>query len=408
MDFTKAFATAGFVATKPLKEKVRKKRLSELDCEIPAEIEAFYEQCDGGSVEELSCRAYPLAQAVGLVGMYDFHAGFRFLPFFVAQENESDPVMVGLEPPLSGYVFQLCHDLRSRMLAPSISSFLRSLPSQPEDEFFCIEESTFVYPKALSESEQETVEGLIARSMTELEVEYEPQLLVELALSMLTDEACIDLLRDLDHPDHNARHEIADRLKQIGTPAAEQILGKAEDELKAFVGQAIEVLKEHGFDATTTSGTDLRVRETKEMGLNVPAFFDRRNDADCWEYLVERVRYLSDRRDERPGTEEPADAIAALEKYPLPDQLADTVAETRLGPPDDTATDEQLDAIQWWAMFITPLLAHPVLRSTVRALMESERLVMQGVDIEEAIDRGAEHPDLTEDEPLFPPEEEPE
>lgn len=408
MNLIEACRAAGFDAAKPLTEKKREQLFSQVDCEIPAEVQSFYEHCDGGSVAALSSRFYPLAEAVDLVPSYDFHADFAFLPLFVAENNQSDPCMVGLEPPLSGYVFQICHDGQSRVVAPSISSFLQALASQPDNEFFQIEESTWVYPKALSEAEEETVERLITRSLLDLEIDYEPALLVELALSMLTDEACIARVKDLDHPDHNARFEITDRLKQIGTPAAEETLAKAEDELKAFVEQAIEVLKEHGFDARTTSGTDIRVSDTREMGLNVPSFLDRRNDADCWEYLVERVRHLSDRHDERPGTEDPADAIAALEEHHLPDQLADTVAETRFGPPDGTATDAQLDAIQWWAMFIVPLLGHPVLRSTVRALMESERLVMEGVDIEEAIDRSAEHADLAEDEPLFPPEEDPE
>ena len=266
MDFKEAFEAGGFVATEPTTEKARQQHFSYLECEVPAEIRAFYEHCNGGSVDALSCRAYPLAQAATLVGTYDFHAEFRFLPFFVADDNASDPAMVGLEPPLTGYVFQICHDDRSRMLAPSIPSFLQSLASQPEVEFFHIEESTFVYPRALSESEQETVDALIARSMTELEEEYEAQLLVELALSMLTDEACIDLLRGLNHPDSNARFVIKDRLQEIGTPAAEEILAKADDELKAFVARAIDVLKKEGFDAATASGTDLRVAG---KGLNV-------------------------------------------------------------------------------------------------------------------------------------------
>lgn len=335
MDFTGAFEAAGFQAAKPSKEKVRRRHFSHLGCEIPAEVEAFYEHCDGGTVDALSCRAYPLSQAVGLVGTYDFHAELRFLPFFVADENASDPAMVGLEPPLSGYVFQICHDDRSRMLAPSILSFLESLPSQPDGEFFCLEEATLVYPKALSESEQATVDALIARSMTELEDEYEAELLVELALSMLTDEACIELLAELRHPDHNARFVIKDRLEEIGTPAAQELLAKADDELKAFVSQAIEVLADEGITAVTQRGTDLRVSGETDTPLNVAAFFDDRADDGFWEHFVERVRRILERQRTQEADPAPPQTAGESAGSDLP-RSAQEVAEV-LGLDEDTA-----------------------------------------------------------------------
>jgi formylglycine-generating enzyme required for sulfatase activity len=187
MDLTKAFQAAGLRARKPLAAKTRQQLFSRLGGPIPPEVEAFYEQCNGGRIAALACRFYPLSEAVETAGYYDFKTSLRILPFFVSEENESDPCVVGLEPPLTGYVFLLCHDGDSRVLAPSLSSFLESLASQEADEHFRLEDAMFVYPKALSQAERKTVEDLLARSRMDLEVYDERGLLVELARSMPAD-----------------------------------------------------------------------------------------------------------------------------------------------------------------------------------------------------------------------------
>jgi len=187
MDSSKAFEAAGLRARKPLAAKTRQQLLSRLGCPVPPEVEAFYEQCNGGRIPALGCRFYPLSEALESSGYYDFKLSLRILPVFVSEENESDPCVVGLESPLTGYVFQLCHDAPSRVLAPSLSSFLKSLASQEADEAFCLEDAMFVYPKALSKAERKTVEDLLARSRMDLTVEDERGLLVELARSMPRD-----------------------------------------------------------------------------------------------------------------------------------------------------------------------------------------------------------------------------
>lgn len=57
--------------------------------------------------------------------------------------------------------------------------------------------------------------------MADLENDGEAQLLIQLALSMLTDEDCSALLGDLDHPDPDAQYLIAERLERIRRPDAE-------------------------------------------------------------------------------------------------------------------------------------------------------------------------------------------
>jgi hypothetical protein len=116
----------GFRSRKPLVEKSRERLFANLPCEVPSEVSALYEICNGGDLASYGCRVYPLAEAVDLRSAYAFQTELAFLPFFVSENNESDPCMGGLQAPLTGYVFQLCDDLASRVLAPTISSFIRS------------------------------------------------------------------------------------------------------------------------------------------------------------------------------------------------------------------------------------------------------------------------------------------
>lgn len=293
MHLTEALARLHLEAKPPRERDLRERFFSSLDLGARAEAEALYSQCDGGAIPRLGSRIYSLAEGSRLIPWYREQLGFNVLPFFVADNSESDPCVVGVAPPLRGHVFQLCHDLPSRILAPSISSFLEVLAAWPADDPLWLEDTAFVYPRDLSPADQETVEALIGRSVSELEIEYEPQLLMALALSMMTDEACLARVRDLDHPDHNARYEISARLKSIGTPAAEEILLRSDEQLRAFVAQAIQVLTRQGFEAISRNGTDIRIGSKADIALNVPVFFDHRNDVDCWDYLVEGARRLS-------------------------------------------------------------------------------------------------------------------
>lgn len=277
---------------KPLAEASRRKLFSTIDCRVPKAVTDFYEVCNGGRIAGIDCRFYPLAEAVELIGAYDFVASFHFLPLFVSEHNESDPCMVGLDGPLTGYIFQLCHDGPSRVHAPTIDAMLRLLSAITLDGFLIIEDHNFIYPKSLSDSETITVDKLITRSMTELEIEYEPLLMVELAMSMMTDDECVDVIGEIEHPDHNARHEIIYRYKGIETAAAKRALTRYENDVKSFVNKAIEFLNRNGFTASTTDGLNIHVKEGNSH-LNIQMFFDRKDTPDCWDYLLERVRYFA-------------------------------------------------------------------------------------------------------------------
>lgn len=288
----KLFKSAGVRPRRALAEASQRKLLSKVGCRIPKAVADFYQSCNGGRIAAIQCRFYPLAEAVDLIGAYDFVASLHFLPLFVSENNESDPCMVGLDGPLAGYVFQICHDGPSRVHAPNINALLRSLSGISTDGFLIIEDHTFVYPKLLTASEAKTVGKLIDLSKTEREIEYEPALMIELAMSMMTDDDCVSVIGDINHPDHNARHEITYRYKRIGTPAAKRALKRHETDVKSFVKRAIAFLTKSGFTATTTDGLNIHVKEGNSH-LNIPVFYDRKDSPDCWDYLLERVRYFA-------------------------------------------------------------------------------------------------------------------
>jgi hypothetical protein len=111
---------------------------------------------------------------------------------------------------------------------------------------------------------------------------------------------------------------------------------------------------------------------------------------------------------DRPSPREVGQALAVLQRHPFPGDLADMMAITHFGAGTETRTPKQGELLSWWAMFIAGLLRDPILRLAVRAQMETDRLVEEGVDVEEAVDRGWEHAASTEGEPMLPPEDDPE
>jgi len=130
--------------------------------------------------------------------------------------------MLGIDGPLAGYVFQICHDGPSRVHAPGIAAFLKGLASKESGQFLAIEETSFTYPKALTTIEKKTVQKLIERSKTN--IDDAPSLLITLAMSMMKDNDFIRVMGGLRHPVQNALQEITYRLKRINTPAAKQAL----------------------------------------------------------------------------------------------------------------------------------------------------------------------------------------
>jgi hypothetical protein len=81
------------------------------------------------------------------------------------------------------------------------------------------------------------------------------------------------------------------RLDKIGTPETREAVQAADDELAAFVEEAVRVLKQAGLDAHIVDRTSIRI-DPGPVWLNVGVFFDRRQSSDVWEFLVERSKFF--------------------------------------------------------------------------------------------------------------------
>lgn len=177
------FAKCGFTPRKPLVERSRNKLFSKLVSEIPAELASFYASCNGGRLPPFGCRIYPLAEAVDLLGAYDFITMFDFLPFFVDENMESDPCMIALSGPLRGFIYHHPHDDSLRVLTPSIKSFAQVLAKRNPDTFR-LENETFLYPKEPSQAERKIARKLLEMGESDSTDPDDASRLKELALSM--------------------------------------------------------------------------------------------------------------------------------------------------------------------------------------------------------------------------------
>jgi len=283
--------STGCKIRKPLAAKSRDRLVQRFDIDRVGQLKTFYEHCNGGRVKRLGCRFYPLAEAVGLWGAFDFTMDLRFLPFFVSENNESDPCVVGIDGPLRGLVFQMCHDSDSRILAANVTSFLRSLRKQEDDEYFAIEDHVFVYPKSLSQREAKKFTALMERSRNNLDHESEAERITELALSMVGDKQLLALLAPTAHPDGNSQLQIKRRLERIGTKQSAKRLAQIQKTADVFVERCIQVLHAAGIHAQADAVYGMRVGPDSRA-VNVSAFRSESKRPDFDEYLVQRIRYL--------------------------------------------------------------------------------------------------------------------
>ncbi|TWT93268.1 hypothetical protein [Stieleria varia] len=225
--------SVGCKPRKPTSTKAAQRYFDDMGIASVKPLARFYETCNGGKVKRLGCRFYPLSEAVFTWSAFDFTMDLRFLPFFVSENNESDPVVVGIDGPIRGLVFQMCHDNNSRILAPNIPAFLRSLKSQDDDIYFAIEDNSFVYPKnALTKAEETTFAKLMARTHENQYHDSEASRITELALSMVNDSQLVDLLDPLPREDRNSQFYLKRRLDAIGSKKAKALAKKVSPALK--------------------------------------------------------------------------------------------------------------------------------------------------------------------------------
>jgi len=296
----KLLTDAGFKVEPPRRKHSIEALTSDFVPVLPEELHALYTVCDGGRCERLGrLRLVPLGEAARLAKtLCGWRPTMGYFPVF--DDAPSDPCCVCTAGPLKGYVVFVNHDGLDVLLARSLSRFLNVLARTPAAADWRLEDALYepAPPKHVPfefAGPERTAEDLsaarkllkIAESSVGADDEYVH--LFEMALKLLSDQQTGEIAALLKHHDHEVRRIAQERLAESKSPDAAAALRAADDELAAFVGKAVGVLKQAGLDAHVVGRTQIRI-DPGPVWLNVPIFFDRRDKADVWDFLVERAK----------------------------------------------------------------------------------------------------------------------
>jgi hypothetical protein len=296
----KLLGDAGFKAEPPQRKHSIEALTGDIVPKLPEELYALYTVCDGGRCERLGrLRILPLGEAARLAKtLCGWRPTMGYFPVF--DDAPSDPVCVCTSGPIKGYVVFVNHDGSDVILARGLSGFLSILARTPPAKDWRLEDAMFEpappkhVPFELAGPQRSAEDIRAARQLLKIaessvggDDEYAH--LFEMALKLLSDEQTGEIAALLKHRDHEVRRIAQERLAESKSPAAAAALQAADDELAAFVEKAVGVLKQAGLDAHVVNRTQIRL-EPGPVWLNVPIFFDRREKADVWEFLVERAK----------------------------------------------------------------------------------------------------------------------
>ncbi|QEG00619.1 hypothetical protein Mal15_46900 [Stieleria maiorica] len=217
----------GLETVEPYDDASRQSCFGQLKGNIPKDVEAFYSITDGGEIPSIECRFYGLDEALELAEeIREMQTSLPLLPVFEASGEASDPCCVLLGEGLAGTIVQLCHDVGSRVHAPSFLDFLTAI-TETEEGPLAASDHKFCFPKRLTKKEKLIALKLLDLSSEPVDpdspcvnAEYEPELLIALAQSMTTPQAMPELFDPLDLKDGRARHKAAVNLYYCETPAA--------------------------------------------------------------------------------------------------------------------------------------------------------------------------------------------
>jgi len=95
----------------------------------------------------------------------------------------------------------------------------------------------------------------------------------------------------LEHRDEYVRDDAARRLAAMQSSEASQALDKAKNEMRRFVQQCAERLMQAGIKATVIKEINLRL-EPGPVWLNMEGLYSRRNDADVYDFILERSHFF--------------------------------------------------------------------------------------------------------------------
>jgi hypothetical protein len=302
--FAALLVEAGFDLVPPQRKHSIGELTADLSLEMPSDLISLYSTCDGGECRNLNLRIVPLQEAIDLAmtyqGMYPVMGYFPFV-----KEINGDYRFLCTTGPLEGYVLWLHHDDLHEFKARSLRGFLEVLANNRNSAGWWLEDGTYgaegrprghvafeMAGKSRTTSDVMAAQALLKLAEQRVDAEDgadEYAHLFDLALTLLPDEQSEHIVPLLKHRNHEVRQVAQFRLAGVETPDVIAARREAAQELAAFVAQAVEFLRQNGLDAHAVNGTDIRI-DPGPVWLNMPGFFDRRNQPDVWDYLLERAK----------------------------------------------------------------------------------------------------------------------
>jgi hypothetical protein len=252
-------------------------------------IQAAWTLADGFVLSGRFC-VLSVAEASRYIGAFDGMQMFAFTG------DDSDPFCVACHPALDGRVVRLMHDFGEWELAfRSLDDFAAAVMAALKRGRVDQDSLQFQYTPQGPRSADDQAAGVRllgdARLLCEQGADQGPWF-TGIACALLSDAD--DLAPVLDWSNEYAREHAEHRLRDLDTKAATDALGRYDAERAAFDERCIQVLEAHGFPVLhRVAGHSIRIGPA-QVGLNMPAFFNRRKDADAMDFLLERAAALTD------------------------------------------------------------------------------------------------------------------
>lgn len=258
---------------------------------LPESLHALYIQSDGAVLSEGEMKILPLAtiqeQMVG-VHRWGFLELWGYFPF--TDNNDSNPFCVCCNAPLTGYIVQVPHDDTAAIKFRSLGSFLAALQQFVDEDYWDLHEmpSEFEGPDRTA---QDIAVGRELLKMAPKMDELEQRDALRFGMWLLSEPQVSEITPLLEHRDEYVRDDAARRLAAMQSSEASQALDKAKNEMRQFVQQCAERLMQAGIKATVIKEINLRL-EPGPVWLNMEGLYSRRNDADVYDFILERSHFL--------------------------------------------------------------------------------------------------------------------
>ncbi len=286
---SESFSLDRFELTPPLIETEIDSLLAESPFPVIPEVRQLYSICNGGHSKQLHLQILPLAEALKLTEVYtDCYPSMSYWPFSI-QDATSDPCCVVCNGPAVHYVVHLFHDNDDRFKARSLQSFFTEIANVQANDWWLEDDLLEFRDSTRTAADIEMAHQLLAVAEECMDDFDEALHLFDLVFNFLPDERVDDIAEYLGYPYFEIRDAAKHRLKNV--PAAAPALERAEQELATYTEQAVKILQDAGLDARATDKTSIRVYPGGVL-LSVKVFFDKRNDPDGWDFLVERTKEM--------------------------------------------------------------------------------------------------------------------